>query len=369
MKLEDIRKDIDAVDKQLVPLLGERMECSLKVAEIKKAENLPIYHPGREKEILDRVESTGGKYGSYIKNIYQSIMTVSRALQNDTLFKDSSFSEKLRAVPESMQYSRVVCQGAKGSFSHAAARKMFGDKEPEFMASFEDVFEEIGRDGNAVGILPVENSTAGSVISVYDLLLKYNYWIVKATAIDVSQNLLCLGDASEAKTVYSHPHAIKQCSKYIKSHGLTAVECENTAIAAKFVAEKGDRTVAAIGSAEAARLYGLNVTDSCIQDEHDNLTRFIAVSSKPFIAPDSNMVSVALSMPHETGSLYSMLGRFAECGLNLTKIESRPAGKKFEYKFYIDFSGSIRDQRTMNLLSALNSELAYFVFLGNYAEI
>ena len=368
MKLEDIRKDIDRIDGQLVPLLDERMKCSLEVAKIKMAEGLPVYHPGREKQILDRVESTGGQYGSYIRNIYQSIMTVSRALQNDTMFKDSGFADRLRAVPSSMNYDRVVCQGAEGSFSHAAARKMFGINTPEFKTSFEDVFKEIGHDGNAVGILPVENSTAGSVSLVYDLMLKYNYWIVKAAAIDVSQNLLCVGSKEAVKVVYSHPHAIKQCDNYIKSRGLRAVECENTAIAAKLVAEKGDPSLAAIGSAEAAKLYGLNVTDSGIQDEHDNLTRFIAVSSKPFIDPLANTVSVALSMPHETGSLYSMLGRFAECGLNLTKIESRPAGKKFEYKFYIDFSGSIRDQRTMNLLSALDSELAYFVFLGNYVE-
>ncbi|MBO5909008.1 MAG: chorismate mutase [Clostridia bacterium] len=368
MSLLDIRKKIDEIDSKLVPLIKERMECSLKVAEIKRAENLPVYHPEREREILDRVENEGKEYGGYVRNIYQSIMTTSRALQNNTLFQDGEFAKSIRLIPESAQYQRVICQGADGSFSHAAARKMFGNLEPEFKTSFEDVFKEVGNDENAVGILPVENSTAGSVSLVYDLLLKYNHWIVKATPIDISQNLLSIGKADEIKTVYSHPHAIKQCSEYLKSHGIKAIEFENTALAAKHVSELNDSTIAAIGSLEAAQVYGLSVVEKDIQNQHENITRFIAVSKTPFISPDSKTISLALTMPHEKGSLYSMLGRFAECGLNLTKIESRPTGHKFEYKFYIDFSGSIHDDRTLNLLSALKSELTYFVFLGNYVE-
>ncbi len=368
MTLDEIRVKINEVDAELVPLLKKRMECSLEVAKIKQAENLPVYHPGREKEILDRVEKEGGEYGGYIRNLYQSIMTTSRALQNNTLFGNGEFAEELRNLPDTMEYSHVVCQGTLGSFSHAAARKMFGVKTPEFKTSFEDVFKSVAEDESTVGVLPVENSTAGSVSLVYDLLLKYSYMIVKATAIDISQNLLTVGDPNKVKTVYSHPHAIKQCDIYIKSHGFEVKEYENTALAAKHVAEMGDETVAAIGSLEAAELYGLNVAENNIQDQSENITRFIAISKKPFISKNSNTVSLALTMPHEKGSLYSMLGRFAECGLNLTKIESRPAGHKFEYKFYIDFSGSIRDDRTMNLLSALKSELSYFVFLGNYEE-
>jgi chorismate mutase/prephenate dehydratase len=368
MSLLEIRAKIDEIDSKLAPLIKERMECSLAVAEIKQAENLPVYHPAREKEILDKVELDGGEYGGYVRNVYQTIMTVSRALQNDQLFKDSEFSKKLYSLPKTETYNRVICQGAVGAFSHAAAKKMLGETNPEFFKSFEDVFKEIEKDENAVGILPVENSTAGSVSLVYDLLLKYNHWIVKATALNVSQNLLTVGSINAVKTVYSHPHALKQCEDFIKQNNLVAREFENTALAAKYVAELNDPTVAAIGSKEAATLYGLNIAKQEIQNAHDNITRFIAVSRKPFIDPKSNTISLALTMPHEKGSLYSMLGRFAECGLNLTKIESRPAGKGFEYKFYIDFEGNIRDSHTMNLLSELQNELSYFVFLGNYVE-
>lgn len=369
MSLDDIRKEIDAIDKELVPLISKRMDCSLKVAEIKKKENLPVYRPGREKEILDRVESNGGEHGRYVRNIYQSIMTVSRALQNDTLFCDNGFAERIAAIPPATEYKRVVCQGAEGAFSHAAAKYMFGERDFEFYKNFEDVFDEISKDEDAVGILPVENSTAGYVTNVYDLMLKYGHWIVKATALDVSQNLLSIGDLSNIKTVYSHPHALKQCSKFIKEHGLTAIEFENTALAVKYVAGLNDPTVAAIGSTTAAELYSLPVVAEAIQDETDNITRFIAISKKPFIDPHSNKVSLAFEIPHEKGSLYSMLGRFADLGLNLTKIESRPAGHNFEYRFYIDFAGNVFDKSVLNLLSALESELSYFVFLGNYVDI
>ena len=368
MSLDEIRKKIDEIDSELVPLLNKRMECSLGVAEVKRAENLPVYHPGREKEILDRVEQTSGKYGSYVRNIYRSIMTVSRDLQNDTLFKNSAFAENILNMPAELNYKRIICQGAQGAFSHAAAKEMFRGAVPEFKESFEDVFSEIENDDEAVGILPAENSAAGSVNTVYDLLLEYRHYIVKATTIDVSQNLLTIGQPDLVKTVYSHPHAIKQCSKYIKEHGINAIESKNTALAAKYVAELHDESIAAIGSEDAARLYGLNIGEQKIQNEQNNLTRFIAVSKKPFISPDSNTVSLALGIPHEKGSLYSMLGRFANCGLNLTKIESRPAGQRFEYKFYIDFAGNIRDEHTMSLLSSLDSELSYFAFLGNYTD-
>ena len=368
MSLDEIRKEIDAVDAELIPLIKKRMGCSLKVAEIKRAENLPVYHPGRENQILDKVEEQGEEYGRYIRNIYQSIMTVSRSLQNDTLFNDSGFAEKISKIPEAREYKRVICQGAEGAFSHAAAKKMFGNNKIEFLKSFEDVFEVIAADENAVGILPVENSTAGYVTNVYDLMLKYGHWIVKSIRLDVSQNLLSKGSLSEIKTVYSHPHALKQCSGFLRKHGITAVEYGNTALAAKYVAELNDPSVAAIGSTTAAELYGLNVTAPAIQDETNNITRFIAVSKKPFISKESNTVSLALEIPHEKGSLYSMLGRFADLGLNLTKIESRPAGHDFEYRFYIDFSGNVFDKRVVNLLSALESELAFFVFLGNYID-
>ena len=370
MTLDEIRVQIDEIDRELVPLIKRRMECSLAVAEIKKQENLPIYHPEREKQILDRVEQTvGEEYGHFVSSIYKKIMSVSRSFQGNELNRNSDFAKRLSSLPTACEYTKVFCQGAEGSFSHAAAEKMFPDKKPQFFTEFEEVFKAVENDDTAVGILPVENSTAGSVDSVYDLILKYNHCIVKAIQLDVSQNLLSIGSAEDVKIVYSHPHALKQCENYIKQNGLKAVEFENTALAAKYVAELRDPTVAAIGSTAAANVYDLNVSKKAIQNQSNNVTRFIAVSKKAIVLPDSNTVSVAFTVPHEKGSLYSILGRFADNGMNLTKIESRPMGHDFEYKFYMDFSGNIKDDHTLNLLASIESELSYFVFLGNYPEI
>ncbi len=367
MSLDEIRLKIDEIDRQLVPLLKQRMECSLEVARIKNAESLPVYHPQREKEILDRVEAEGGEnYGIYIRNIYRNMMAVSRALQNDVLYEDSDFAKTLLSYPTELNYKKIICQGTTGAFSHAAANKMFPNATPEFSEHFEDVFKAVQSGDSVIGVLPVENSTAGSVNTVYDLILKYNHYIVKSTAIDITQNLLTVGDESQVKTVYSHPHALKQCKQYIDKCGLVAVEYENTALAAKFVKELNNPTVAAIGSETAAESFGLKVARRAIQDNSDNITRFVAISKKPFISPDSNTVSLAFVIPHEKGSLSEILTRFNNCGLNLTKIESRPLGHGFEYKFYLDFSGNIREEHTLKLLSALKSELSAFVFLGNY---
>lgn len=367
MSLDEIRLKIDEIDRQLIPLLKQRMECSLEVAKVKRAENLPVYHLGREKEILDRVELNAGKdYGIYVRNIYRNIMTVSRTLQNDTLYENSNFAKTLLSYPTEIEFKRILCQGTYGAFSHAAANKMFPDITPDFSEHFEDVFKAVENDDSVIGILPVENSTVGSVNTVYDLILKYNHFIVKSTVIDITQNLLTVGEESQVNTVYSHPHALKQCKQYIDKHGLVAVEYENTALAAKYVKELNDPTVAAIGSETAAKNFGLKVSRKAIQDNSDNITRFVAISKKPFISPNSNTVSLAFVIPHEKGSLSEILTRFSNCGLNLTKIESRPLGHDFEYKFYLDFSGNIRDEHTLKLLSALHSELSYFVFLGNY---
>ena len=369
MTLDEIRVKIDEIDRELVPLIKKRMECSLEVAKIKHAENLPIYYPEREKQILDRVEATAGsEYGPYVSSIYRNIMSVSRSFQGNELSRNSEFAKKLSSLPTSYEFKNVICQGAEGSFSHAAAKKMFPNITPMFFTDFEDVFKAVENDETAVGILPVENSTAGSVNRVYDLILKYNHCIVKAIQLDVSQNLLSVGQADEVKTVYSHPHALKQCENYIKQNGLKAVESENTALAAKYVKELNDPAVAAIGSTAAAEIYGLNISEKAIQTESDNVTRFIAVSKNAIVSPDSNTVSVSFIIPHEKGSLYSILGRFADSGMNLTKIESRPLGHDFEYKFYMDFSGNIKDEHTLKLLASIESELSYFVFLGNYPE-
>ena len=372
MKLDDIRKDIDKVDKELVPLLKKRMECSLKVAEIKKAEGLPIYHPKREEEILKNVASQGGEFGSYIASVYREIMGVSREAQQIEMNTSSALAGQIVNAKNGIKENvTVACQGIKGAFSHIAAENMHKNSNISFCSSFEDVFKAVESSEATYGVIPVENSNAGSVTEVYDLILKYRYYIVSAAALTVNENLLGVNGAKleDIKTVYSHPQALSQSDEFLKQNGIESREYTNTAMAAKFVAEKKDKSVGAVGSALAAQLYGLSVIVPNIQTVKNNTTRFVTISKQLIIPDEANKISVVFSLPHSVGALQRILNRFCINGLNLTKIESRAAKNgKFEYLFYLDFSGNLNDRKTISLISSLSQELPDFAFLGNYKE-
>lgn len=373
MKLEDIRKEIDAIDAQLVPLLKARMNCSLKVAETKKEQGLPIYHPGREQAILDRVNEAGGEFGSYIAAIYREIMGVSREAQQVELTPAGDLAGKIVNAKDGIKENvTVACQGIEGAFSNIAAKNLHITGNIKFYNTFEEVFKAVENDEAVYGVVPVENSNAGSVMDVYDLILKYRYYIVSAAELAVNENLLGVSGAklSDIKTVYSHPQALAQSEEFIKANGITPVQYSNTAMAAKFVSEKGDKTVGAVGSALAAELYGLEVIVPDIQTIKHNSTRFITISKQLIIPDEANKVSVVFSVPHSVGALNRVLNRFCVNGLNLTKIESRAAKNgNFDYLFYLDFSGNLNDRKTIALISSLADELPDFTFLGNYREI
>lgn len=367
MELKDIRKQIDACDAELTRLLVERMKCSLAVAEVKKAQNLPLYHPGREQEILQKVRAEGGEYGSYLAEIYAFIMACSRELQSTRLNAG-------RPLPEYREQAlqvngSVACYGTDGAFTHLALRAVYPGAQPVFFGRFAAVFEAVHSGRCAFGIVPVENSTAGSVREVYDLLLQYKSYIVGSVNMAVQHNLLAKpGTAlSAVKTVYSHPQALSQCNGFIRAHGLKAVEYQNTAEAAKLVAHSADGSVAAIGSAYCANEYGLNILAPAIQDYQNNCTRFAVLSNRPVFEPGSNKISLSFATPHTPGALQKILTRFALHGLNLTKLESAAGkGGDFETQFYLDFDGCLKNRDTAQLLQTLADEVHDFAFLGNY---
>lgn len=373
MKLEDTRKEIDAIDEQLVELLKKRMNCSLKVAEIKKKQGLPIFHPVREQEILDKVNDAGGEFGSYIAAVYREIMGVSREAQQVELTPAGDLAGRIVNAKDGIKENvTVACQGIEGAFSNIAAANLHKTGKIKFYNTFEDVFKAVERDEAVYGVVPVENSNAGSVMEVYDLILKYRYYIVSAAELAVNENLLGIPGArlTDIKTVYSHPQALSQSEDFIKAHGITPIQYSNTALAAKFVAEKGDKSVGAVGSALAGKLYGLDVIAPDIQTIKHNSTRFITISKQLIIPDEANKVSVVFSVPHSVGALNRVLNRFCVNGLNLTKIESRAAKNgNFDYLFYLDFSGTLNDRKTIALISSLADELPDFTFLGNYREI
>ncbi len=372
--LKEIRADIDRIDNEIIRLFKERMNCARDVGNYKQANGIPVLNEGRENEILDAVEEKGGEYGSHARLLYSNIMELSRALQHNIVGSGKALKAEIALADEELpcENIKVGYQGIAGANSHEATLKMFPDAALVNFKSFSDVFEAVENGKINYGILPVENSTGGSVSAVYDLILKHRFYIVGAIDMPIDY---CLGGIKQAELadiemVWTHPQSISQCSDYIARHNFDPTPCSNTAVAARAVAKEKRLNVAAICSYKAAEEYGLKVLDNHIQDDKTNTTRFIVISKKLYIPKNSNKISLCFSLPHVTGSLYSLLCRFNSIGLSLTKIESRPRpDKNFEYLFYLDFSGSVHSDNVIALLSQLSEEMPEFSFLGNYCEI
>lgn len=375
MSLDNIRSEIDKIDRELIELLKKRLNCSLTVAQIKIAEGIPVLDTTREAAIIEKVTKMGGEHGNYIADVYRAIMDSSKDLQHDTMTDAGELGRIISSAEmiHPKEYTgKVICQGAPGAFSAEAASHLFPRADREFVGSFRNVFEAVENGSANYGIVPVENSNAGSVSEVYDLLMEFRHYIVGGINLKVSQNLLGIKGASidDITDVYSHPQGIAQSNDFIKRHGFTATEYSNTAVAARMVAQTADRSKAAIGSVAAAENYGLEVLCNDIQTNKRNSTRFVAISKKLELSDKPNKVSLVFALPHVTGSLCRIMTRFASHGLNLTKIESRmaPAGN-FHYLFYLDFTGNVRDVNTVKLICDLSQELPDFTFLGNYNEL
>ena len=375
MGLEEIRQNIDSIDRQLLELFKQRMDCAKQVGEYKLEHKLPILNMERENEILDSVESKGGEYGYAARLLYSNIMELSRALQHDIVGSGREIRTLLEtgesentAAPESLN---IAVQGIKGANSHEAATTLFPLSNTCFYPSWEDVFKAVDSGEADFGVLPVENSSAGSVSDVYDLLLKYRFFITGALDLPISHCLCALkqSELSDIEQVWSHPQGLAQCSNFIAKNSLKPVPCSNTAVAAKLVAEEKRLNCAAICSEQAAKEYGLKVLKRDFQNCLQNSTRFVVISKKLYIPDDADKISLCFCLPHRTGSLHNVLCRFSSHGLNLTKIESRPLpGSSFEYLFYLDFTGNMRSEHVMNLMCALSEELPEFSFFGNYKE-
>lgn len=375
-QLNQVRGEIDRIDNQLLPLLEQRMDAAKKVARIKSGAGLPVLNAAREEDILNRIRDNSPEYGDALRVVYSAMMDVSRALQHKIL----GGGQNLRAEIAGARAAKfdpsapcsVICPGVDGSFSSIAARKMFQNGELRFTEQFADVFKSVA-DGEAdYGVIPIENSWAGSVHESFDLMMKYRLRIVCAVELPVHHCLVGVKGAkiSDIKRVISHPQGLAQCKQYIAAHGFDSISYSNTATAAQEVARLGDPTTAAIASEETAALYGLEVLARDIQSSSANVTRIIAISRDLKIADGAGRISLIFTVPNVTGSLYRLLARFALCGLNLTKLESRPTkDRNFDYYFYLDFTGSVEQESTIDLLCALEEELPVFNFLGNYPEI
>lgn len=372
--LSEIRVEIDKIDSKLIELFKKRMDCAKAVGLYKKENNIPVLNQNRENEILDNVEAKGGEYGSHARLLFSNIMELSRALQHNIVGSGKKLRVDILNASSKMQTENVKVgyQGIKGGNGHEATLKLFPNSEAVNYKTFSDVFDAVDKGEIAYGVLPVENSTAGSVSAVYDLILKHRFYIVKALDLPIDYCLAGLkqSEFSDIEKVWSHPQSLSQCANYIARNNFDSTPFENTAVAAREVAKEKRLNVAAICSYKAAEEYGLKIIDNHLQDDKGNTTRFIVISKTLCIPENANKISLCFSLPHVTGSLYGLLCRFNSLGLNLTKIESRPRkGKDFEYLFYLDFSGSVHSNNVIDLISQLSEEMPEFSFLGNYCEL
>ncbi len=373
MNLDEIRKEIDKADDEILRLFLKRMELCIGVARYKKENNLPVFQGDRERQILQRIRSGApDDMADGACQFFTEIMDISKSLQ-----------QKLLTEPRFPDFSRpktgdikIACPGTAGSNTEQACIKLFPDADIMFRPEFSDVFEAVEKGEADYGVLPIENSTAGDIRQTYDLLAKYNFYICKRTQVRIN-HCLAAKKGTQVKTVYSHEQALKQCSAYLDRLDVRLIPYTNTALAAQLVANSDDMTVAAICSEQCAKLYGLEILQRGIADNPDNTTRFICISKTPEAEPDSDIISVCMSLPHTTGSLYRTLMHFALYGLNINKIESAPVPQAkqdikretFDVVFYLDFDGNAKNPDVIKLMSVLENEMKYFKFLGNYRHI
>lgn len=367
--LQELRNEIDVTDKEILRLFLSRMELCRGVAEYKKAHSMPVFQGGREQQVIDRIKQlTADKsLEAGTAALFTTIMDISKILQNRSILKDGGMKF---TAPDFAGAKHIGCQGTSGANSETAARMIFGDRELIFYHTFEDVFKAVQSGEIDYGVLPVHNSTAGSVDSTYDLLAKYDVFTVRQVCVEINHCLAAkkgttLGTVS---CVYSHPQALAQCSDFLTVNSYRNAEYANTALAAEMVAGSADEErLAAICSPECAERLGLDIIARDIADCSVNKTLFVCISRELQVEPEADAISVMLTIPHTEGSLYRLLTKFYVNGMNLLKIENRPIKDgSFDVRFYLDFSGKLADGTVQTVLRDLGENLEYFRLLGTF---
>lgn len=374
MDLGKLRAQLDKIDEQIVKLYEERMDICSQVADFKIETGKKVFDKVREEEKLAKVRSlTHNDFNSHgITELFEQIMSMSRKLQYQKLSESGRLGKLPFIGVDSLEKekARVVFQGAEGAYSQAAMVRYFGDSiDSIHVDTFRDAMSAIDEGSADFAVLPIENSTAGIVSEIYDLLVEFENYIVGEQIIKIEHCLLGVPGAtlSDIKQVYSHPQSLMQSSRYLSAHGWQQITMPNNAFAARKVAEEKDKSQAAIASEYAGEVYGLEVLEKPVNNVSGNSTRFIIVTNQKIFAKNAGKVSICFEVPHESGSLYHMLSHFIYNNLNMTKIESRPIeGRTWEYRFFIDFEGNLADGTVKNALRGLREEARNMKILGNY---
>lgn len=379
MDINQLRENINTIDEALVALFQKRMQVAKDIAAYKKENNLPVYDPERERQVLvkqaSRVEED---LKMPVRLLYNTLFDLSRNYQRQQSAGESAFGRQLTRAMESTakvfpKQAKVACQGIEGAYSQQACDRLFSLPDIMYFRNFDGVFQAIESGMCQYGVLPIENSANGSVTQVYDLMRSHRFYIVRSVKMKVDHRLMANPGVklSDIREVVSHDQGLGQCSKYLKTlPGVKTTVCENTAIAAKMVHDSGRKDLAAISSLGCGELYDLNVLAENIANSDSNFTRFIVIARDLEIYPGSNRISLMLQLPHKPGSLYNQIAGFAAHGLNLTKLESRPIpGTDFEFQFYFDLEADPADEDVAKLLCDIVENQEGYTFLGSYQEI
>ena len=379
LDINKLREEINAIDAQMVDLFKQRMQVAASVAEYKKERGLPVLDAARERALLGKISDMAGEeLDGYARTLYHTMLDVSRAYQYTKLNSESEVYSNIKntiksTAPMFPARARVACQGVEGAYSQIAAEKLFELPEISYYKSFDDVFSAIESGECRYGVLPIENSTAGSVKKVYELMLEHKFNIVRSVRIKIDHNLLARKGTriENIREIISHEQAINQCSSFLRTLGDVKITiAPNTAVAAQTVAKSGRDDIAALSSRFCAELYSLETLVEAVQDMGNNHTRFICISKEPEIYPGADKLTLMLVTPNKPGALYSVLSCFNALGVNMTKLESCPIPERdFESMFYFDFTVSVYSDNLERLLCELESRGERYKLLGAYSEI
>ena len=374
MSLETYRKEIDEIDEKIVELYEKRMKVSEKVAEYKIANGRNVYDPEREHSKIEKLRNLAHSdfNAKGTEELFSQIMAISRKKQY-ALLEENGVGGRLPFIEVDELETKdvnVVFQGVNGAYSEAAMIAYFGENvNSHSVNTFKDAMRAIDEGTADYAVLPIENSSAGIVSANYDLLTEFENYIVAEQIIRIDNCLLGIkgSKVEDIKTVYSHPQALMQCADFLEEKGWKQISYANTAMAAKMIKEQNDPTQGAIAGARAASVYGLDILQDDINFSDGNSTRFIIVTNRKIFCRDAKKISVCFEIPHKSGSLYSIIAHFIYNDLNMTKIESRPIpDRPWEYRFFVDFEGNLRDAGVRNALRGLREETRNMKILGNY---
>ena len=378
MELSEIREKIDTVDDQLLKLFLERMSLAEEVAAYKNEHHLPILNKERERAVLARVTEQSGEKERYAYHLFSTLFELARSRQAELISAPTRVAAQVKASLEAgsavfPQTGLVACQGVEGANSQMACDRLLPRGNIVYVKTFEAVVAAVESGLCKFGVLPIENSSNGSVRAVYELLQDHRLSIVRSTRLCIRHELLALPGVKmdDITEIYSHEQAIGQCSHFLEGlNGVRVIPCDNTAAAAKMVSERGDRHAAAISSHPCAELYGLESGRDDIQDSDNNYTRFICIAKDPVIYAGANRISLVIACDNKPGALYDILSKLAALGINMTKLESCPVtGRNFEFIFFLELEASVLEPGVLPMLEELERSCQNFQFLGNYAEV